>query len=132
MQQIKFFTAEAGLFVRNLKFFSNIENILINRQLVDLLSDAAVNISALIENANVIETPSGQNLIDLIFGFDEREYCLRRFLQCRSCGVSNLMRFCFACLFFIFFFGGTIKIKWCFVFCILQCKKLMSHNLTNV
>lgn len=79
--------------MRNLKFFSKIENILINRQLVDLLSDAAVDINALIENAGVIETPSGQNVIDLIFGFDERQYCLRRFLECRSCGVSYLFEF---------------------------------------
>lgn len=90
IQQIKFFTAEASLFVRNLNFFSKIENILINQQVVDLLRDAAITIDALIQNANVIETPTDQRgVIDLIFGFDEHEYCLRRFLECRSCGVSS-------------------------------------------
>lgn len=90
IQQIKFFTAEAGLFVRNLQFFSKIENVLISQQLVDLLRDAVGNINTLIENANVIETPTEKRgVIDLIFGFDEHEFYFRRYLECRSCGVSK-------------------------------------------
>ena len=86
--------------MRNLNFFSKIENKVISRHLVDLLSDATVTIGALVEDANVIDSPSGQNAIDLIFGIDEREYCLKRFLECQSCGVSNLKIFCFIFLSF--------------------------------
>lgn len=85
--QINFFTAEAGLFVRNLKYFSNIENICINRQLEELLRTAYFTIEMLLKKAEVIETPN-LDLINLINEFDERHYCLRRFLECRSCCVS--------------------------------------------
>lgn len=127
IQQIKFFTAEAGLFVRNLKFFSKIENILINRQLVDLLSDAAVNINTLVENANVIETPSDQRgVIDLIFGFDDHEYCLRRFLECRSCGVSKSN----VILLFLFSFWMTNQNQMvlCYVFLFLRWHKFVNYS----
>lgn len=87
IRQINFFSAEAGLFVRNLKYFANIENICINRQLEDLLRTAYFTIEMLLKKAEVIETPE-INLINLINEFDERQYCLRRFLECRSCCVS--------------------------------------------
>lgn len=85
--QIKFFTAEIGLFVRHLRYFSNIENVRINRQSVDLLREAHAIIGELFENLQVDEMPD-QSVVDLIFDFDERQYCLRRFLECRLCCVS--------------------------------------------
>lgn len=129
IQQIKFLTAEAGLFLRNLNFFSKIENRLISQQLVDLLRDIAVNIDTLIENANVIDTPSDQrDVIDLIFGFDEHEYCFRRFLECRSCGVSSKpMIFC---PFFALSYSHrvTMKTEWVLCSVFVQCENLVNHR----
>ncbi|XP_055294776.1 G-rich sequence factor 1-like [Sitodiplosis mosellana] len=81
---IKFFTVEAGLFVRHLRYFSNIESICINQQIVHLLREAAVYIDELLENAEHMEMPE-QDVVKLIFDFDERQFSLRRYLECRTC-----------------------------------------------
>lgn len=94
IQQFHFYTVEAGSFLRNLKCFANIENVLINRQLIDLLAEIAVEIKKLKETTDVIETPPDQKLIDRIFSNDERKYCFRRFYECCLCGVS------YCCCFF--------------------------------
>lgn len=85
--QIKFFTVEAGIFVRHLRYFRDIESVRINQQIVDLLSEASSYIEALLEHTQKIDMPD-QDVVDLIFDFDERQYSLRRFLECRQCNVS--------------------------------------------
>lgn len=86
--QINFFTTEAALFVRHLKFFSNIENIQINQQIAELLRIALCDIQQLFNKVEIVETPN-QSIVDLIFDFDERVYSLRRYLECQSCCVSE-------------------------------------------
>ncbi|XP_031625949.1 uncharacterized protein LOC116342460 [Contarinia nasturtii] len=81
---IKFFTVEAGIFVRHLRYFRDIESVRINQQIVDLLREAASNIEELLKNTQKIEM-TDQDVVDLIFDFDERQYSLRRYLECRSC-----------------------------------------------
>lgn len=85
--QIKFFTAEAGLFKRHLKYFKEIENIRINQQIVNLLIDIHGYIKDSLENLERMEMPD-QDIVKLIFEFDERQYSLRRHLECHSCCVS--------------------------------------------
>ena len=81
---------EAGLFVRHLRYFSNIESICINQQIVDLLREAALYIGELLENVERKEM-SDQDVIKLIFDFDERQFSLRRYLECRTCCVSSFL-----------------------------------------
>lgn len=78
---------EAGLFVRHLRYFSNIESIGINQQIVNLLGEAALYIKELLDNAKCLDMPD-QDVVNLIFDFDERQFSLRRYLECRSCCVS--------------------------------------------
>lgn len=88
---------EAGLFVRHLRYFSNIENICINEQIVNLLREAALYIGELLENAEHMKMPN-QDVVKLIFDFDEHQFSLRRYLECRTCCVSIV---CCACFFFL-------------------------------
>lgn len=54
--EVNLFMAEVGLFLRNLKFFTNTENVHINLQLADLLRDVIVGAEILLKKVRVVDT----------------------------------------------------------------------------
>lgn len=78
---------EAGVFLRNLRAYSNRQSVYINDKTVALLSDIVSYIDELVHKANMFGIQH-ENNIEFLDDLDERHYELRRNIMCRLCIVS--------------------------------------------
>lgn len=78
---------EIGVFIYQLRSFTERKNVQIGGETVKLLLEAVSNIDELVGNATEIHLPNEAS-VDFLKTLDRRHYELRRNIMCRICIVS--------------------------------------------
>lgn len=78
---------EIGVFLRQMRRYSEQKNIQINDKTTELLLDVVDSIDRIIANSNLIPTTDNRNT-NFIFDLNEQQFDIRQYIMCRLCIVS--------------------------------------------
>lgn len=86
------FNIEIGVFLRQLRSYSEQEMVKINDTTMELLLDAVDTIDKLIAISTNVPNTDQKN-VNFLFGLNGQQFDLRQYIMCRLCAVRFRLRF---------------------------------------
>lgn len=85
------FNVNLAIFLSQLRSYSEREGVPIDRNTVDMLSEAVYTIDRIVSNTNP-KPPTENDSVDFIFNLETESYKIRPYIVCRLCSVSKSLK----------------------------------------